>query len=435
MVLHTSTSARNRSGATHLTFLVCCRYGFSSVGFNFLISALVIQTSMLTNHWWHCIFDGHWKDLELEITTLITADFAAGAAMISFGAMLGKTSPLELVFIAMSQMMFYGLNENIGVIKLKAVDMGGSIFVHTFGAYFGLACSYMITPKEKFEEKDEGSTHTSDMFAMVGTIFLWMFWPSFNGALATESQQHRVIINTVLALTASCLITFAMSAIMRHDKKFDMVDIQNATLAGGVAVGSASDLVIGPWGAILLGCIGGTVSVFGYTRVQPWLQANCGLHDTCGVHNLHGMPGIIGGIGGAISAAVVSDNEYGQPITSIYAARDTRSAMQQAGFQMAALTCTLAIAIGGGLLVGTIVNFMRSSIDGGPKNYFHDADYWEGVPELEGANSYMGVDGEEKKYDVGAAAAEGSNDISPEPISPEPIEIATGKDNEGRDCF
>jgi len=105
----------------------------------------------------------------------------------------------------------------------------------------------------------------------------------------------------------------------------------------------------------------------------------------------------------------------------------------------------LAIAIGGGLLVGIIVNFMRSSIDGGPKNYFHDADYWEGVPELEGANSYMGVDGEEKKYDVGAAAAEGSNDISPEPISPEPIEIATGKDNaieiatgkdnEGRDCF
>ena len=250
---------------------------------------------MLMNHFWHCWFNNHWVDLELQITTLITADFAAGAAMISFGALLGKASPLELVFIAISEMVFYGLNESIGVIEMQAVDMGGSIFVHTFGAYFGLAVSYMVTPRDKFEEKDEGSTYTSDTFAMIGTIFLWMFWPSFNGALATETQQHRVIINTVLALTASCMITFAMSAIMRHDKKFDMVDIQNATLAGGVAVGSASDLVIGPWGAILLGCIGGVVSVLGYTRLQPWLAQNCGLHDTCGVHNLHGMPGVIGG--------------------------------------------------------------------------------------------------------------------------------------------
>ena len=41
----------------------------------------------------------------------------------------------------------------------------------------------------------------------------------------------------------------------------------------------------------------------GYTSIQPWLERVLGLSDTCGVHNLHGMPGLIGGIGGAISAA------------------------------------------------------------------------------------------------------------------------------------
>merc|ERR1712057_110023 len=127
----------------------------------------------------------------------------------------------------------------------------------------------MITPKEKFEEDDEGSTYHSDMFAMIGTIFLWMFWPSFNGALATGDQQHRVIINTVIALTASCAMTFAMSGLLRPGREFNMVDIQNATLAGGVAVGSASDLVIEPWAAILIGCVGGAISVMGYTRLQP----------------------------------------------------------------------------------------------------------------------------------------------------------------------
>jgi len=172
------------------------------------------------------------------------------------------------------------------------------------------------------------------------------------------------------------------------------VDIQNATLAGGVAVGSASDLVIGPWGAIVIGCIGGTVSVLGYTKLQPYLMT-CGLHDTCGVHNLHGMPGLIGGIAGAITCAAAGESAYNQPISAIYAARgapDNRSAMEQAGFQLGALLITVAIAIAGGLLVGFLVNVMRVSVDEGHKNFFHDADYWEGVTELEGANWDMGVE-------------------------------------------
>ena len=34
------------------------------------------------------------------------------------------------------------VNEFIGVELLETVDMGGSMFVHTFGAYFGLAFSW-----------------------------------------------------------------------------------------------------------------------------------------------------------------------------------------------------------------------------------------------------------------------------------------------------
>jgi len=107
-----------------------------------------------------------------------------------------------------------------------------------------------------------------------------------------------VIINTVFALTSSALASFALSSALRG--KFCMEDIQNATLAGGVAVGSSSDLVIGPAGALTIGLIAGSISVLGYVYIKPWLWKKMGLYDTCGVNNLHGMPGLLGGISGDI---------------------------------------------------------------------------------------------------------------------------------------
>ena len=74
------------------------------------------------------------------------------------------------------------------------------------------------------------------------------------------------------------------------------VHVQNATLAGGVAVGSAANLHIAPAGALAVGVIAGTLSVVGYSFIGPSLEKGMGLRDTCGVHNLHGMPGVMGGL-------------------------------------------------------------------------------------------------------------------------------------------
>ena len=85
------------------------------------------------------------------------------------------------------------------------------------------------------------------MFAMIGTLFLWMFWPSFNaGNLSNETVDLQTIrsstvSNTILSLTGSCLTAFSMSKIMRG--KLDMEDILNATLAGGVIIGASSSII------------------------------------------------------------------------------------------------------------------------------------------------------------------------------------------------
>merc|ERR1719453_1479910 len=191
-------------------------------------------------------FDAH---VPMEVPMLIEGDFAAAAVLITFGGVLGKVSPLQLLLIGLVEVVVYAVNFEL-VAKIGTLDVGGSLVIHAFGAYFGLACSYACTPKAAFDHPKNKASYTSDMFAMVGTVFLWIYWPSFVSALVPQDREMAVF-HTVLALCGSCVCAFAASAIFLD--KFDMVHIQNATLAGGVAIGSAADMEIGLHTALFIG--------------------------------------------------------------------------------------------------------------------------------------------------------------------------------------
>ena len=104
---------------------------------------------------------------------------------------------------------------------------------------------------------------------MVGTIFLWMYWPSFNGALAGPSQQQRVIVNTVMAIASSCVTACGISRLFHQ--RLEMEVLLNATLAGGVAVGSASDLVVTASISMAIGGCAGIVSALGFLKLSSFL--------------------------------------------------------------------------------------------------------------------------------------------------------------------
>lgn len=44
---------------------------------------------------------------------------------------------------------------------------------------------------------------------------------------------------------------------------------------------------------------------------QPILESKLKIQDTCGVHNLHGMPGVMGAIVGAVTASLATKEIYG----------------------------------------------------------------------------------------------------------------------------
>jgi ammonium transporter Rh len=119
-----------------------------------------------------------------------------------------------------------------------------------------------------------------------------------------------------------------------------------------------------------------------------------------GVNNLHGMPGLMSGVASAIMAAVATrENFNGDRLYAFYPTRIPvvgsedyvkynlanstyseggfgRTAVEQGGYQMLAMLCTLGVAIFAGVLAGLI---MKLPIFGPIKeneDMFKDEPFW-----------------------------------------------------------
>ncbi|XP_045499903.1 ammonium transporter Rh type B-A [Colias croceus] len=343
-----------------MTFLK--KYCYSALGFNWFLAALVIQWALLCQNFYHM------KDNTIFVTkkSLLEADIMSATVLITFGAVLGAASGLQLLLIAIIETVVGCFNFWLVESVFKAADVGGSIAIHAFGAYFGLGVSLALKPRKTKNEATtapavdlNGPSYSSDVTAMIGSIFLWIYWPSFNSALTSSNGEYqRAVVNSYLSLAAATVTTFVFSSLVSHHAgKLDMVHVQNSTLAGGVAVGSVCNMHISPGGAIAVGIGAGVLSVLGYRYLTP-LLTRIGIRDTCGVNNLHGMPGIYSGILTVIFAAVATKETYGKELHDVFEAIHEdgtgRTASEQALNQFLALIVTLAVSFVGGFITGLI---------------------------------------------------------------------------------
>jgi len=326
---------------------------------------LGMQVAILVHHIFkHCVIDGHFSKLPIDGMALVEGDFAVAAFLISFGGLIGKVNPAQLAVLVVLESIFYNANTQFLMFKwLEVADAGGSIVIHMFGAYFGLATAWMLGKPSKMEK--EGASPISDLTAFIGTVFLWLYWPSFVAAWipAGSVEWDTALTNTVLALLGSCVSTFILSAVL-SGKILRPVDIQNATLAGGVTIGALANLNITPGGALLVGILAGLLSTFGYGKVQEFLHVKLGLHDTCGIHNLHGMPSLLGGILSIFAPFFVKQGQAGAPGVP--------------GNQILAIVICMLVSILTGLFTGWVMKFLRDDAEG-----FNDQEFWEVAEEAE----------------------------------------------------
>lgn len=308
------------------------KYGRSALTATFMLVSVALPLYM-------AIKSMHMFAEKSEIEQLILAEFGAASLLIAAGAVLGRIKIYQYMILAALFIPFYMLNEIIVVddhfhIVGKVADTGGSIVIHAFGAIFGIAAAMFLTTKKQMTIPIE-SDATTDKYSVLGSMVLWVFWPSFCAALVPVEAIPHTVVNVFLALCGSTIATYIASVTIRG--KISIADIANAALAGGVAIGSTCDYASHPQ-AMVIGVIAGVLSTFGFAILQERQHKFQKIIDTCGVSNLHGIPGLFGGL----VAIFVVDG-------------------LQVSAQLKGIGITIIIAIIGGLIAGKIVSLFRSA--------------------------------------------------------------------------
>ncbi|XP_061336307.1 blood group Rh(CE) polypeptide isoform X3 [Pezoporus flaviventris] len=285
------------------------RYGFSTTGFNLLLIVLGVQCSVLIDLFVLLLQ----RQNKCHLARLIEAAMSLTAVVISTGAVLGKANPVQLILMTVLELIVFRMSRWMNNTFLRVTDSISMMHVHLFGAYFGLAISSCFPEPSPRTDKN-ARTPKSDLLSMLGTLFLWVFWPSFNSILS--DKKWRVIYNTYFGLAVSAVTAFALSVLTTKDGKFRM-------------------------------------------RCLNPLK----LHDTSGVHFTFGMPAVLGALTQVILLIITNWNNL-------------PSMGYLVMIQVGAFCLTISVALITGLIAGLILNLrLFKSIP--VSKYFEDQFYWE----------------------------------------------------------
>ena len=177
-----------------MTFLRA--HSWTSIAFNWITAAWAWLCAGLWIGLWERVWHNHFEHhpIELTIRSMIDADFGAATVLITMGALLGKVNAYQLLFVATVETCFAA------------------------GGLFGLMCSWAYKNPKDSEQKLAMSSYHSNVFGFIGTLFLWLYWPSFNGALQVGNNKQRAIINTTYSLVCSSFSGLIMSMVLHKGK-------------------------------------------------------------------------------------------------------------------------------------------------------------------------------------------------------------------------
>jgi Amt family ammonium transporter len=257
---------------------------------------------------------------------IFQAVFAATAATIVSGAIAGRFKfsayLITSAIICMAIYPVFGkwawgsllLSDGAGWLEGKGfIDFAGSTVVHSVGGWLALAGAMAVGPRlGKFDAagKAKAMPGHNIPLASLGVFILFFGWFGFNAGSTTtgDGELGRVAVTTALAGAAGALA--AMSTAWLKFGKPDASMTGNGVIAGLVSI-TAPCYTVTPFGAVIIGLIGGVLVVFSIQVIENLLK----IDDPVGAISAHGVCGAWGtlacGIFGAEAVLGIGDASTG----------------------------------------------------------------------------------------------------------------------------
>ncbi len=201
--------------------------------------------------------------------------------------------------------------------ELGFQDFAGSTIVHSTGGWAALAGIIMVgARRNKF--RSDGSvkvTPPSNVpIVTLGVFILWMGWFGFNGGsqlalggAADATAMGNLLINTNLGAAAGVVAALVMSRPLLG--RVDLLAVLNGALGGLVGVTAGPDLIGHHW-ALLIGAVGGVVTVAGMNLLERMK-----LDDVVGAVPVH----LFAGIWGTLAVCIAAGGNFVDQLVGILA--------------------------------------------------------------------------------------------------------------------
>ncbi len=197
------------------------------------------------------------------------------------------------VFIALWSLLVYNPLAHWvwggGFLTGRAIDFAGGSVIHISAGVAGLVAAIYLGPRKGYPASAMRPNNL--VMTLMGAGLLWVGWFGFNAGSAVESGLKTAQALTVTQIAAaSGAVTWMALEGWQHGKATSL-GLVSGILAGLVAITPAAGDVL-PYGALALGFLG-AVACYGGVL----LKTRLGYDDTLDVFGIHGVAGIVGGLG------------------------------------------------------------------------------------------------------------------------------------------
>ena len=99
-------------------------YGLGAVGFTMLVTAMALQWAVFTESFFDQLMSEAtpWQFVDLNIYSFLDALYATSAVLISFGALIGKISPLQLITMTIVELILHPINNKVLLIPNESAS-------------------------------------------------------------------------------------------------------------------------------------------------------------------------------------------------------------------------------------------------------------------------------------------------------------------------